>query len=101
MGNRFYRTKEDADYVAALEALALELAGKLESLKDMEYAPQYHHQGMGCGVEDRCLQKDGYGAAEYGWDSAADRYAEWIIGVAEDALSSPLLAEIRAKEAGR
>lgn len=35
-----------------------------------------YHKGMLCGVEDRNLQRDGYGAMEYGWDAAIERVAE-------------------------
>lgn len=56
------------------------LVGENTSLKEvLEYAvnpdnaPEYHRAGMGCGVEDRGYQKDGYNACEYGWDSALDR----------------------------
>lgn len=34
---------------------------------------------MGCGVEDRGYQSDGYSACAYGWESAMDRvYSEVI-----------------------
>lgn len=91
------RSESAESRIAALEALALELAGALGSIHELRYAPEYHQHAMGCGVEDRCLQRDGYGAAEYGWEDAAERFAQWAVGSAEDALSSPLLAELRAK----
>lgn len=101
MGTLHHVVATKTDRITELEALVRELAGKFESLKDMEHSPQYHHQGMGCGVEDRCLQTDGYGAAEYGWNNAVDRYADWVIDVAEDALSNPLVSElIGMKEGG-
>jgi len=31
--------------------------------------PEYHEQGMGCGLEDRCIT-DRYEAMRYGWDCA-------------------------------
>ena len=44
--------------------------------------PAYHRIPMGCGIEDRSLQNDGYEAAEYGWTKALERYEEnfpiWI-----------------------
>jgi len=43
-----------------------------------EDRPEYHAQGMGCGVEDRCLQSDPYAAAEYGWERALERMQGWI-----------------------
>lgn len=59
----------------------------LLELVNGEDAPMYHYQGMGCGIEDRNLQTDGYGGSEYGWENAASRFTEWIKGVAEAALS--------------
>ena len=35
----------------------------------------YHHQGMGCGIEDRGIH-DRYLACEHGWESAMERVAE-------------------------
>lgn len=44
--------------------------------------PAYYRMAMGCGIEDRGLQNDGYQAAEYGWEEALERYEEnfpkWI-----------------------
>jgi hypothetical protein len=37
----------------------------------------YHHEGMGCGIEDRGIT-DRYVACEHGWDCAMERVAEWI-----------------------
>ena len=36
---------------------------------------QYHHSGMGCGIEDRGIT-DRYTACEHGWDCAMERVAE-------------------------
>ncbi len=36
---------------------------------------QYHHSGMGCGIEDRGIT-DRYAACEHGWDCAMERVAE-------------------------
>lgn len=38
--------------------------------------PAYNGIAMGCGVEDRGLTKNGYQAAEYGWEEALERYEE-------------------------
>lgn len=38
--------------------------------------PAYHRIPMGCGIEDRNLQNNGYEAAEYGWTEALERYEE-------------------------
>lgn len=37
--------------------------------------PEYHHQGMGCGLEDRNIT-DRYDAMEHGWEKAMFRVAE-------------------------
>lgn len=51
----------------------------LESVINPDNEPEYHDQGMGCGVEDRGLQRDGYEACAYGWESAMERvYSEVI-----------------------
>lgn len=34
--------------------------------------PEYHYQGMGCGLEDRGIT-DRYEACQYGWDEAIER----------------------------
>ena len=38
--------------------------------------PSYNGMAMGCGLEDRELEKNGYQAAEYGWEEALERYEE-------------------------
>lgn len=43
---------------------------------EIEY-PEYHRQGMGCGLEDRSIH-DRYEAMEYGWQCAIDAMAERI-----------------------
>ncbi|WP_148201772.1 hypothetical protein [Gluconobacter oxydans] len=40
-------------------------------------APEYHSQGMGCGLEDRGIH-DRYQAMEYGWNQAVERCIERI-----------------------
>lgn len=42
--------------------------------------PEFHEQGMGCGLEDRGIT-DRYEAMRYGWDEALDRVAEIIDGI--------------------
>ncbi len=44
--------------------------------------PEYHDQGMGCGIEDRGIT-DRYDACKYGWDEAIERYAEMFPGWVE------------------
>lgn len=63
-------------------ALAAENAGMksvIEYCINPDNQPEYHDQGMGCGVEDHGYQRDGYSACYYGWESAMDRvYSEVI-----------------------
>ena len=51
--------------------------------------PEYHYQGMGCGLEDRSIT-DRYDAMQYGWDEAAARYASEVV--------EPLTARIEELE---
>ena len=39
--------------------------------------PQYHYEGMGCGLEDHGIT-DRYQAMEYGWNQAIERFQECI-----------------------
>lgn len=49
-----------------------------EALNCLDGEPEYHHQGMGCGLEDRNIT-DRYEAMQYGWDQAMERvYGEHI-----------------------
>lgn len=47
--------------------------------------PEFHDQGMGCGLEDRSIT-DRYEAMRYGWDEALERCASEVV--------TPLQAEI-------
>lgn len=44
----------------------------VETVDLSEYMPEYHDQGMGCGLEDRGIT-DRYEAMGYGWDQALER----------------------------
>ena len=60
-----------------------------EALDNLSDCPEYHDQGMGCGLEDRGIT-DRYEAMAYGWDQAMERaYSEnvaWAKAVLEAAL---------------
>ncbi|BBJ66278.1 hypothetical protein [Enterobacter sp. 18A13] len=93
------------DY-AALEARCMKLAAENAGLKSaIEYCinpdnqPEYHDQGMGCGVEDHGYQRDGYSACYYGWESAMERvYSEVIPDtIPETPATDDFLAEVRAQ----
>lgn len=67
---------------------ALEAA--LRDARDMlEGEPEYHYQGMGCGLEDRCIT-DRYKAMEYGWDQAMGRVYGEHINHAKDLIDDAL-----------
>lgn len=60
-------------------------AAIVEAIDCLDGEPEYHHQGMGCGLEDRNIT-DRYEAMRYGWEKAMGRvYGEHIIP-ARDAL---------------
>lgn len=62
-----------------------------EASKCLEGEPEYHYEGMGCGLEDRNIT-DRYDAMHHGWDCAMERvYGEHINGAREvlAALSPP------------
>lgn len=93
--------------LANVESKCAELAAENVGLKSVleeiinAAEPEYHDQGMGCGVEDRGYQRDGYSACYYGWYSAIDRiYSEVIPGaLPETPATDAYLAEVRAAEA--
>ena len=63
-----------------LRARAAELEARnaeWETFRAMFSDLSYHHQGMGCGIEDRGIH-DRYQASEHGWDCAMERVAELI-----------------------
>ena len=47
----------------------------LEFIADPDHLPEYHHQAMGCGLEDRDIT-DRYDAMNYGWNKAIDAMKE-------------------------
>lgn len=60
-----------------------------EALRCFEDEPEYHIQGMGCGLEDRGIT-DRYEAMGHGWDCAMERVYGENIAWAKDALQSAL-----------
>ncbi len=71
----------------------------IDAVTDLDNEPQYHPEGMGCGLEDRGIT-DRYDAMEYGWQQAMERIYGEVIPCAEE-LSFPAtdsaLAEVEAK----
>ncbi|MCE1464264.1 hypothetical protein [Enterobacter roggenkampii] len=97
---------EHASVVAALEARCAALAAENAGLKSaIEYCinpdnqPEYHDQGMGCGVEDHGYQRDGYSACYYGWESAMERVYSEVIpdAIPETPATDAFLAEMLAQ----
>ncbi|HFU0596187.1 TPA: hypothetical protein ACGTUJ_000346 [Escherichia coli] len=84
-----------------LAAVVSENAGLKSVLEEIINAdePEYHEQGMGCGVEDRGYQRDGYSACYYGWESAMERVYSEVIpdALPETPVTDAHLAEMRAQ----
>ncbi|EGK8715733.1 hNH endonuclease [Escherichia coli] len=87
---------------AKCTALAAENAGMksvIEYCINHDNQPEYHDQGMGCGVEDHGYQRDGYSACYYGWESAMERVYSEVIpdAIPETPATDAFLAEVRAQ----
>ncbi|WP_429867766.1 hNH endonuclease [Escherichia coli] len=87
---------------AKCTALAAENAGMksvIEYCINPDNQPEYHDQGMGCGVEDHGYQRDGYSACYYGWESAMERVYSEVIpdSIPETPATDAFLAEVRAQ----
>lgn len=65
----------------ALDNLALKQI--VDSVTDLSNEPQYHDEGMGCGLEDRGIT-DRYDACRYGWDEAIERIYGEVIPCADE-----------------
>ncbi len=95
--------------LANVESKCAELAAENAGLKSVLEEiingdePEYHEQGMGCGVEDRGYQRDGYSACSYGWESAMERIYSEVIPSAlpETPATDAYLAEVRAQGADK
>lgn len=69
----FYSRHYTGDPTPGLIAIGTPIAGgELEAVDYSDYEPEYHYQGMGCGLEDRGIT-DRYDAMGYGWDQALER----------------------------
>lgn len=106
--SRFYhcedRAEANAEFIvtavnshATLTARNAELESEVErlrkaindALKDLDGEPEYHDQGMGCGLEDRCIT-DRYDAMYHGWSQAMERVYGENIAWAKESLSAAL-----------
>jgi hypothetical protein len=78
------------DQIAAKDAEIAKLREALsEAVKHLEGEPEYHDQGMGCGLEDRGIT-DRYDAMYHGWERAMERVYGENIAWAKDTLSAAL-----------
>lgn len=80
-----------------VENVALKSA--LEYVINPDNQPEYHDQGMGCGVEDHGYQRNGYAACSYGWESAMERVYSEVIpdALPETPATSSAIAALRAE----
>ncbi|WP_130973384.1 hypothetical protein [Klebsiella pneumoniae] len=87
LAKAYHQLAADRDAVAAENvALALEnVAMKqiVDSVTNLDNEPQYHDEGMGCGLEDRGIT-DRYDACRYGWDEAMERIYGEVIPCADE-----------------
>ncbi|WP_235423913.1 hypothetical protein [Enterobacter kobei] len=97
---------ECSDRLSELKARCAALAAENAGMKSViEYCinpdnqPEYHDQGMGCGVEDHGYQRDGYSACYYGWESAMELVYSEVIpdAIPETPATDAFLAEVRAQ----
>ena len=65
----------------ALENVAMKQI--VDSVTNLDNEPQYHDEGMGCGLEDRGIT-DRYDACRYGWDEAMERVYGEVIPCADE-----------------
>ena len=96
-GRSIEMDKLDADNVAlALENVAMKQI--VDSVTNLDNEPQYHAEGMGCGLEDRGIT-DRYDACRYGWDEAMERIYGEVIPCADEldfSATDAFLAGIKA-----
>ena len=81
-GRSIEMDKLAAENVAlALENVAMKQI--VDSVTNLDNEPQYHDEGMGCGLEDRGIS-DRYDACRYGWDEAMERVYGEVIPCADE-----------------
>ena len=66
-----------------LAAENVEMKQIIDSVTNLDNEPQYHDEGMGCGLEDRDIT-DRYDACRYGWDEAMERIYGEVIPCADE-----------------
>ena len=74
----------------------------IDSVTNLDHEPQYHDEGMGCGLEDRGITAR-YDACRYGWDEAMERIYGEVIPCADELdfpATDAFLAGIKADGVG-
>ena len=72
------------------EIARLREAAIADALNSLDGEPEYHENGMGCGLEDRNIT-DRYEAMAYGWNQAMERiFAEQINPAIEALTPAPV-----------
>ncbi|HBR2007033.1 TPA: hypothetical protein L9M70_000796 [Klebsiella pneumoniae] len=66
-----------------LAAENVEMKQIIDSVTNLDNEPQYHDEGMGCGLEDRGIT-DRHDACRYGWDEAMERIYGEVIPCADE-----------------
>ncbi|HDU3553364.1 TPA: hypothetical protein QIY30_001231 [Klebsiella quasipneumoniae subsp. similipneumoniae] len=82
-----------------LAAENMEMKQIIDSVTNLDNEPQYHDEGMGCGLEDRDIT-DRYDACRYGWDEAMERIYGDVIPCAEEldfSATDRIVAEAEAR----
>ncbi|MCE0392409.1 hypothetical protein [Klebsiella variicola] len=88
-----------ADQNAQLAAENVAMKQIIDSVTNLDNEPQYHDEGMGCGLEDRGIT-DRYDACRYGWDEAMERIYGEVIPCADEldfSATDAYLAGIKAE----
>jgi len=88
--------KSERDAVVAENAV---LKSVFDTVTDLDNEPEFHYQGMGCGLEGRGII-DRYEAMKYGWDEAMERIYGEVIPSAEEVLfpaTDAILNSVRAE----
>ncbi|EPL7409933.1 hypothetical protein WI981_001284 [Klebsiella pneumoniae] len=82
-----------------LAAENVEMKQIIDSVTNLDNEPQYHDEGMGCGLEDRDIT-DRYDACRYGWDEAMERIYGEVIPCADEldfSATDRIVAEAEAR----
>ncbi|HCU0376071.1 hypothetical protein I4177_08565 [Klebsiella pneumoniae] len=72
-----------ADQNSQLAAENVAMKQIIDSVTNLDNEPQYHDEGMGCGLEGRGIT-DRYDACRYGWDEAMERIYGEVIPCADE-----------------